>query len=839
MKQTLKISIVMAAFAIAIFSCKKTEEKPEPKPEPKVPVITITTQPTATTTVTVGSITGSLTVAATATESATLSYQWNTATNTSHAGAAPISGATNASFTIPTTLAAGTYYYFCEVKATGADTKRSNVATVIVNAKPAEEQKEVILEALDDNDDLSEFCAALKELDLGGVLSDDLTVFALKNSAAKSKAADDEFDIMRHIVSGNYPKSSLTNGMQLTALDGSILYFTIEGEDVFVNGVELGEEITVDNNTVFIVEQAIPVYIPPVVTKTLVSIAVTTQPNNLTYTVGQSFNVAGMVVTATYSDNTTAPVTVTAGMLSYDFSSTGTKTVTISYTYEGVTKTATVTVTVVAVGTVSITIVGAQSGPVAGGAVGSATYIANTTGIDNGSYPLTVAWFTNSEGAAPTGAPQGIGIVTPLVVSGNVATITVNHNANIAAAGNYYFKIIISTPQGNVESNVATLVVSPPRSVSITGEQSAQLTAGSEGTTTFTVTTANIDNGKTGEVLWFDVTNGQPASAPTGLSAAVSAVSSNQATVTMTATNQIAAGFYYFRVEIDGVMSAMPFAAVAVYEPGTVQFYVGGIYYKLISGSTDEVEVTNKLYTDIGGPSSSNSYSGSVTVPATVTYNTTYTVKRIGIDAFTGSQTLTSVSLPSGIEAIGNWAFSGCQQLASLNIPASVTSIGINVFVGCGNLGLTVQAGGVFSLNNGVLFESNEGNPIYYLRWISPKVNGISGQFSLTEYYIPYGVVSIGQSAINGAPLYKLSIPATVTSISVVNFSSCQSLGEFELYWANPEECEMGAANQYFVSITPKPLIILSVPAGSKANYVNHPIWGTVNGFDANNIIER
>ena len=67
---------------------------------------------------------------------------------------------------------------------------------------------------------------------------------------------------------------------------------------------------------------------------TLVSIAVTTQPVKKEYFVSETFETDGMVVTATYSDKTTEPVTVTADMLDYDFSTAGVnKTVTI--TYEG------------------------------------------------------------------------------------------------------------------------------------------------------------------------------------------------------------------------------------------------------------------------------------------------------------------------------------------------------------------------------------------------------------------------------------------------------------------------------------------------------------------------
>jgi len=77
----------------------------------------------------------------------------------------------------------------------------------------------------------------------------------------------------------------------------------------------------------------------------LSSIAVTTAPTKTSYSVGESFNATGMVVTATYSDGssgavtgyTTSPVTALT---------TNDTTITITYTYGGVTKTATQAITV-------------------------------------------------------------------------------------------------------------------------------------------------------------------------------------------------------------------------------------------------------------------------------------------------------------------------------------------------------------------------------------------------------------------------------------------------------------------------------------------------------------
>ena len=75
------------------------------------------------------------------------------------------------------------------------------------------------------------------------------------------------------------------------------------------------------------------------VTKTLTSIAVTTPPTKTTYIAGDNFDPAGMVVTATYSDNSTSVVsaTVTDGIAL----TAGKTSVTISYTEGGMIQTTT------------------------------------------------------------------------------------------------------------------------------------------------------------------------------------------------------------------------------------------------------------------------------------------------------------------------------------------------------------------------------------------------------------------------------------------------------------------------------------------------------------------
>ena len=74
-------------------------------------------------------------------------------------------------------------------------------------------------------------------------------------------------------------------------------------------------------------------------------IAVTTQPTKTTYFIGEAFDPTGMVVTATFADDTTADVTEGC-TFSPETMAAGTQSVTITYVRAGVTKTATVAVAV-------------------------------------------------------------------------------------------------------------------------------------------------------------------------------------------------------------------------------------------------------------------------------------------------------------------------------------------------------------------------------------------------------------------------------------------------------------------------------------------------------------
>ena len=126
---------------------------------------------------------------------------------------------------------------------------------------PSEVQKGAIIAELSKSNNLSEFVDLLKTLDVTSVNTEEFTIFAVSNagmSKSSLKSAVDEGVVLkRHIVEGQYPQTTLTDSLQITALDGTILLITIIDGVYYVNGIEIGTEIPADNSIAYIVDMAL------------------------------------------------------------------------------------------------------------------------------------------------------------------------------------------------------------------------------------------------------------------------------------------------------------------------------------------------------------------------------------------------------------------------------------------------------------------------------------------------------------------------------------------------------------------------------------------------------
>ena len=114
---------------------------------------------------------------------------------------------------------------------------------------------------------------------------------------------------------------------------GTTLPFITNGATVSVVGLASIGEVVSDSNMhprIRVRDRSEIVNIT-VTEKTLTGIAVTNKPTKTQYVVGQSLDLTGLVVTGTYNDGTSAPITITSANISgFDSNTTGSKTVTVT-----------------------------------------------------------------------------------------------------------------------------------------------------------------------------------------------------------------------------------------------------------------------------------------------------------------------------------------------------------------------------------------------------------------------------------------------------------------------------------------------------------------------------
>ena len=188
-------------------------------------------------------------------------------------------------------------------------------------------------------------------------------------------------------------------------------------------------------------------------------------------------------------------------------------------------------------------------------------------------------------------------------------------------------------------------------------------------------------------------------------------------------------------------------------------FQSGGIYYCQTSFNTVAVCAKDQNY---------NSYSGSVTVPSTVTYdNRTYTVTEVAPSAFRNCTSLTRVTLPETITRIGDFAFTACSSLITASLPTSsqLTEIGNNTFAGCSNLLVTWLPTTLTKIGN----------------------YAFNGCHSITSITLPDNVTSVGASAFSSCTnLKSVTIGKGCTSLGEWCFMECTALQTVTSYATTP-----------------------------------------------------
>ena len=176
-----------------------------------------------------------------------------------------------------------------------------------------------------------------------------------------------------------------------------------------------------------------------------------------------------------------------------------------------------------------------------------------------------------------------------------------------------------------------------------------------------------------------------------------------------------------------------------------------------------------------------NEYSGSVTIPETVTYNgTTYSVVYISYEAFMGCSSLKSVTIGNNVGGIGEGAFQDCTSLTSVTIGSGVTSIASAAFWNTGIYNDESNwENGVLYIGNCLIEAKTDISGTYTIKDNTRLIayNAFDGCKSLTSITIPNSVTSIGGNAFYAcSSLTSITIPNRVTSIGESTFSRCSSL---------------------------------------------------------------
>ena len=161
----------------------------------------------------------------------------------------------------------------------------------------------------------------------------------------------------------------------------------------------------------------------------------------------------------------------------------------------------------------------------------------------------------------------------------------------------------------------------------------------------------------------------------------------------------------------------------------------------------------------------------SITIPKSVT--------SIGNYAFWNCSSLTSVTILNGVTSIGDQVFQDCTSLTSITIPDSVTSIGNNAFSNCPIETATIPSTAILYIRNNnlknVTITSGESIPDSAFSDCSSLVrinSDIDGVFN-----IPDGITSIGGFAFyRCSSLKSVTIPDGATSIGIKAFYNCSSL---------------------------------------------------------------
>jgi hypothetical protein len=212
-------------------------------------------------------------------------------------------------------------------------------------------------------------------------------------------------------------------------------------------------------------------------------------------------------------------------------------------------------------------------------------------------------------------------------------------------------------------------------------------------------------------------------------------------------------------------------------------FFEGNLAYNIISKEDRTVEVTN-LHTAETSGDNWIYVADTIRVPETVEHNdTVYTVRAIGLGAFSGSY-VHHVVIPSTVTDIGLKAFSYVYGMGELSIPSSVKTIGDYAFSGQADTGKYCPAKVVFADDTKV---ESWGEFVFAHRrdkesptlpdYLTTVPYGIYCDNGMTEWpELSDNIEVISASAYSENDFESISLPKNLKEIGNQAFYKCKNL---------------------------------------------------------------
>ena len=173
-----------------------------------------------------------------------------------------------------------------------------------------------------------------------------------------------------------------------------------------------------------------------------------------------------------------------------------------------------------------------------------------------------------------------------------------------------------------------------------------------------------------------------------------------------------------------------------------------------------------------------NSFLGNTYLEQVETPNT---LRDIQSHAFANCNNLREIELKEGMKTIDDSAFFGCTQLNRIILPDSVTHIEKCAFMGCQNASeihiptsLVYLEGDTFA-DTGIMEVTIPGN-------INKCSNAFYGCRQLQQAIIEEGVKELSGTFAECENLSSVTIPSSVTQISVTTFRNCRNLQDVWIY---------------------------------------------------------